>query len=453
MQFLTRLWGGAGGGSDLPYTPGDVVASFEGKTLWTLRDATTTTAGGKKQPASVFEYGGGGSKGSAAKDSLARNALRRTKTLRHPALLAYAASVESADSPACALVTEPVVPLSAALAELRAFPGAIAWGLFQVASALQFLCGGRLVHGSVAVDSVFVARSGDWKLWGLELVSDADALSAASPVCSGAAAAAGFERPPEFARPRWWEAAFDPQRPWTVDAFLFGRFVASVFAGAGNLPLPPELRELQARLCAADPALRPSPKQVLECAYFSNPYVDALLFLDTITLKDAAEKDVFFGHRLAAVVDQLPGPVALNKVLPHLVTTVEFGYSAPETLFKIMPPLLRIGRALPAADFNQKVTPHLVKWFAMTDRALRASLLENIDNYLEKLPQTVLTNQIWPSLATGFVDPSPALRDLTVRSMLAVVPKVCFPPFFFPLGRRFSLSLFDIPLVLFLGTM
>ena len=36
--------------------------------------------------------------------------------------------------------------------------------------------------------------------------------------------------------------------------------------------------------------------------------------------------------------------------------------------------------------------------------------------------------------ATGFVDASPALRDFTVRSMLAIVPKVCgfsFWVFFF----------------------
>lgn len=72
------------------------------------------------------------------------------------------------------LVTEQVRPLKQVLAGLReSHPGAIAWGIHEVARALHFLnvdC--SLVHGNLTVDAVVVNRACDWKLAGLELVSD-----------------------------------------------------------------------------------------------------------------------------------------------------------------------------------------------------------------------------------------------------------------------------------------
>jgi SCY1-like protein 1 len=47
-------------------------------------------------------------------------------------------------------------------------------GLYKIASTLKFLtqdC--NLVHGNVNINSIFVIKSGEWKLAGYELVSSA----------------------------------------------------------------------------------------------------------------------------------------------------------------------------------------------------------------------------------------------------------------------------------------
>ena len=104
---------------------------------------------------------------------------------------------------------------------------------------------------------------------------------------------------------------------------------------------------------------------------------------------------------------------------------------------RVLGPLLKIGKYLTSDEYNVQITPSVIKWFASPDRSLRINLLQNLEYFVEHLSPSLINDQIFPNVANGFLDQSPALRDLTVKSMLVLVPKV-FLLFFYLSSLLFS---------------
>jgi hypothetical protein len=108
---------------------------------------------------------------SADQQALAKNALQRLKTLRHPNILKY---IDSVDLPThLHILTEPVKPLTLskpiALANTMAQLSA-SLGLQQVCSTLSWLNNeAKLVHSNIHPGSIYTTDSGDWKLSGFDL--------------------------------------------------------------------------------------------------------------------------------------------------------------------------------------------------------------------------------------------------------------------------------------------
>jgi SCY1-like protein 1 len=101
----------------------------------------------------------------------AKNAFKRMKMLRHPNVLMFQDGVEN--DKAVFIATERVQPLYNYLKESKESDSQkhneIAWGLYQIATALHFLnndC--KIVHNNVCMSSVVVNRAGEWKLTGFE---------------------------------------------------------------------------------------------------------------------------------------------------------------------------------------------------------------------------------------------------------------------------------------------
>lgn len=129
--------------------------------------------------------------GSETQLEVAKAAIKRLKTLRHPSVLTYLDSFES--DKILYLATEYVEPLATHLQKLS-LEGPqkelyIAWGIFQITvrtrlllifkfivngvfqRALSFLNNdGNLRHNNVNIWSVFVNTSGEWKLGGVEYI-------------------------------------------------------------------------------------------------------------------------------------------------------------------------------------------------------------------------------------------------------------------------------------------
>lgn len=108
------------------------------------------------------------------------------------------------------------------------------------------------------------------------------------------------------------------------------------------------------------------------------------------------------------------------KVLPELLKSVEFGGGGPQVLTVVF----KIGAKLSDEEYEQRITPVVIRLFANPDRALRVCLLDNLPRMIDRLSQKVVSNSIFPQLVTGFSDVAPLVREQTVKSVLVLVPKL-----------------------------
>lgn len=124
--------------------------------------------------------GGGGGSGVDRKQllQLAKNSFRKLRSTRHPNVLKFLHGSESDTS--IWIITEPVNPLSFVLKEGLSLESKV-YGLLHLNTALSFLNkmegegGSKSVHGGLRLEnSVWVTKSGEWKLGGFELCTRLD---------------------------------------------------------------------------------------------------------------------------------------------------------------------------------------------------------------------------------------------------------------------------------------
>uniref|UniRef100_A0A673NEU3 N-terminal kinase-like protein n=1 Tax=Sinocyclocheilus rhinocerous TaxID=307959 RepID=A0A673NEU3_9TELE len=390
--------------------------------IWTLsRGKRKTTS----EPVSVFVYEV--SQGTEEQTQLAKAALKRTKTLRHPNILSYVDGLETEKS--LYIVTEPVTPLAAHL-KLQAEKGGasdleVSWGLHQIVKALSFLVNDcHLNHNNLGMWAVFVDRAGEWKLGGLDHVTSDQGDSISLP-------------PPKVINPDL-ERYDPPESPgnggekWTGDVWRLGCLIWEVFNG--NLPRASSLRSLgkipkqlvphYCELVGANPKIRPNPARfLLNCkspgGFMNNSFVESCLFLEEIQIKEPAEKQQFF-QDLSENLDSFPEDFCKHKVLPQLLTAFEFGNAGAV----VLTPLFKVGKYLSAEEYQQKIIPVIVKMFSSTDRAMRIRLLQQMEQFIRYLNEAAVNSQIFPHVVHGFTDTNPAIREQTVKSMLLLAPKL-----------------------------
>lgn len=175
-------------GNSIPNLPnfglGDREHDFDGLTIWQLY---TGTKRDDDSSVSVFVYDAALPSSSRTDKRtlllLAKNALKKLRTLRHPDIIRFLDGAET-DS-AVYIVTEPVVPLSTRIGrdgEVKCNSSSAVhqgtgeewriWGLSKITNALSFINDSvHATHGNLRLSSVFVAPGGDWRLGGFELQS------------------------------------------------------------------------------------------------------------------------------------------------------------------------------------------------------------------------------------------------------------------------------------------
>ncbi|KAF5475408.1 hypothetical protein F2P56_007214 [Juglans regia] len=434
LKFLKGVVGGSSTGiKDLPYNIGDPYPSAWGS--WTHFRATSKDDG---SPVSIFSLSG-----SNAQDghlAAGRNGVKRLRTVRHPNILSFLHSTEtetfdsSTTKVTIYIVTEPVMPLSEKIKELG-LEGTqrdeyYAWGLHQIAKAVSFLnndC--KLVHGNVSLASVVVTQTLDWKLHAFDVLSEFDVNNEAStvPMLPYAWLVGAQYKPTELLNSDW--AAIRKSPPWAIDSWGLGCLIYELFSGMklgrteelkNTASIPKSLLPDYQRLLSAMPSRRLNTSKLIENSeYFQNKLVDTIHFMEILNLKDSVEKDTFF-RKLPNLAEQLPRQIVLKKLLPLLASALEFGSAAAPALTAV----LKMGSWLSTDEFSVKVMPTIVKLFASNDRAIRVCLLQHIDQYGESLSSQIVDEQVYPHVATGFSDTSAFLRELTLKSMLVISPKL-----------------------------
>ncbi|XP_014514566.1 N-terminal kinase-like protein [Vigna radiata var. radiata] len=434
FKFLKEVVAGSGTGlKDLPYNIGEPYASAWGS--WLHFRGTSKDDG---SPVSIFSLSG-----SNAQDghlAAGRNGVKRLRTVRHPNILSFLHSTEvetvDAGSPKVTIymVTEPVMPLSDKIKELG-LEGTqrdeyYAWGLHQIAKAVSFLnndC--KLVHAYVCLASVVVTQTLDWKLHAFDVLSEFDGNNEASSgqMLQYAWLVGAQYKPMELAKSDW--AGIKKSPPWAIDSWGMGCLIYELFSGLklgkteelrNTVFIPKSLLPDYQRLLSSTPSRRLNTSKLIENSeYFQNKLVDTIHFMEILSLKDSVEKDTFF-RKLPNLSEQLPQQIVLKKLLPLLASALEYGSASAPALTA----LLKMGSALSSEEFCVKVLPTLVKLFSSNDRAIRVGLLQHINQYGESLSAQVVDEQVYPHVATGFSDTSAFLRELTLKSMLILAPKL-----------------------------
>jgi SCY1-like protein 1 len=179
-------------------------------------------------------------------------------------------------------------------------------------------------------------------------------------------------------------------------------------------------------LCKPDAASRDGVAHFLQratspSAYFDTPLIKCSVFLEQWSLKEQYEKDEFI-RQIATSIDSFPIEFSKFKVLPELITALEYGGAGA----KALTPILKIGSKLEnQKEFDEYVGPAVIKLFASTDRAIRVTLCENIGQFMGNLNEKTVTEKIFPNLAIGFNDSNAIVREQTLKAILALTPKVC----------------------------
>ncbi len=424
-------------GSSGPALSADIGEPYGARSFggWTHHRGTLKEDG---SACSVFKFVGN-VQSDRVRIETARNGAKRLKLTRHPNVvhLRESLEVEKGDELTIYVVTEAVMPLEEHLRDLSNVTHQrdeyFALGLRQVATAVSFLSNDcKLVHGGVSMAAVMVTERLDWKLGALDLLSELAAIGRGTlgeaRLCHSSFVVPDQYKPEEYRRGDWASVPDGP--PWAIDAWGLGCLIQEVYRGE-PLMRTDQLRETDRipqlllkdyqRLLGSQPAKRYNPKKLVDnSALFANKLVETITFLDTLSLKDAIEKEQFF-RNLPRVMESLAKAPVERKILPMICEALEFG-SAPALA---LAPALHAARDVTPEDFAKKVTPSLVKLFNnSTDRALRVALLENLGAFAPHLGERLVEESVYDRVASGFVDEDAFLRELTLKSVLVLAPKL-----------------------------
>ncbi|KAF9097153.1 hypothetical protein BGX23_009642 [Mortierella sp. AD031] len=404
-----------------PYNIGERVESFD-STIWALHKGTKRE---DNSPVSILCFD---SVRQKDKLPLARNAFKKFRTIRHPDLIKYIDGVETESY--IYIVTDPVTPLQDHL-RANLDPNLIRWGLFKVATVLKFLTvDASFIHGNIRTSSIFITKSGEWKVGGFEALSSLKEDQPAILTFAGLIPDANRYVPPEV-RKKSWQAVKDFEL-WSTDTWHYACLIYEVYNGTFTNPeqlaspgkIPPEMAPFYKNLLRPDPKTRPSVGDFLDKGmqakgFFQNDLIQVVQFLENFSVKEPLQRDTFL-RKLDMQIDRFPQEFCKYKVLPELVHALEYGSGGA----KVLAPIVKIGANLEEQEYEALISNVLVKMFASTDRSIRLSLLENLNGFIDRINKKVINEKIFPSMALGFTDTAPIIREWTVKSVLLVIGKL-----------------------------
>ncbi|TKY86553.1 hypothetical protein EX895_004702 [Sporisorium graminicola] len=429
-------------------TIGSEVGEYRQQTLWSLYSAVKRD---DSTPCTVlaFDLSHPHNASRANLLPLAKNAVRKLRTTRHPDVLKLLDSAETASS--VYIAVEKATPLYKVLAQSddkRATPQRqdwIVWGLSSIVNAVKFLnVDAASTHGNLRPESIFISASGEWKLGGFETLTPHAESPHGLLFSQGSLVPDGNRYAPPEVKKNGWNVLTN------MDSTLFDSYsLALVAIEAFNGPLPPQTGTAapprghvpQALYSALQRMLVPNAKTRSTVArVWEAGEAEGGFFKDNTLVKVARGLDGFLlatENEKASIIkllqeqpDSFTPDFLMYKVLPALVAalaavpppgTIPSASTQPSVL---LPLVLRLGRPLPKEEWNTNVVPPLLKAFASPDRSTRMALLENLSLYSERMDNRVVVDKLWPNLITGFNDSVPVIREATLKAILPLAPKL-----------------------------
>ncbi|KAJ2962732.1 hypothetical protein NQ176_g10913 [Zarea fungicola] len=421
MDFLKSAVASAmAKGPPFPYTFGDKVDVDE--SIWTLYNGTKRASFAP----SIFSFDVTAHRGLLP---LARNALKKLRTIRHPGVIKVFDTVET--DTYIYIATERVVPLRWHVRRKALTPETIKWGLHGISRTLKFInSDASSIHGCVRVGSIYTSESGEWKMGGFEVLSSVKDDESCIYTYGSLVPDSARYSPPEVVQSGWDVIKKNPHS--AVDAFNYGVLIYEVFNGDYNgrdsagqtRGIPPTMHSSYKRLCNANPKARISISAFLDQgsrrdAFFDTPLIKLTEGIDNLGIKTEEEREQFLND-LEQVSDDFPEDFFIMKVLPELMKSVEFGGGGPKAISVV----LKIASKLSQDDFEAKMIPFIVRIFGNPDRAIRVCLLDSLPVIIDQLPQKVVNDKIFPQIVAGFTDAAPIVREQTLKSVLVLITKL-----------------------------
>ncbi|KAI0538624.1 armadillo-type protein [Xylaria digitata] len=408
-------------GPPFPYSFGDKVDIDS--SIWTLYNGTRRADGSN---CSIFSFDVTANK---SRLPLAKNALKKLRTMRHPGVIKVLDAVET-DS-YIYIATERLVPLRWHVKRKSLSPETIKWGLYSIARTVKFINEeGSSIHGSLRAASIYTSESGEWKLGGFEVLSNVKDDDAIIYTYGSLVPDSSRFAPPELAQSGWDAIKKSPHS--AVDSYNFGSTIFEVFNGefTGSYPagqakgIPPTMHAGYKRLVNANPKARIAVGAFFEQGrrsggFFDSPLIKLTEGIDNLDVKSETERAEFLDD-LDQLTDDFPEDFFKMKVLPELLKSVEFGGGGPKAFGVVM----KIAAKLTNEDFEARVQPVVVRLFGNPDRAIRVCLLDNLPLMIDRLPQKVVNDKIFPNMVSGFTDLAPIVREQTLKSVLVVIHKL-----------------------------
>ncbi|KAG6452332.1 hypothetical protein O3G_MSEX007551 [Manduca sexta] len=302
------------------------------------------------------------------------------------------------------------------------------YGLLQIIEALHYLhYTARQIHRNVCPQVIIVTKRGTWKLFGLEFVENiigADPTDMIS-VPPWSIKVAKISQPNlDFMAP---EVQTNGHCNILSDMFSLGLVICAVFnfgkplIQANNNPmlymkqiefldqqvnamlprLPGALQEAVQRLLSRDPHPRPSTQLLPLIKYFkcqSEAAIQAMQFLDVITMKDPNQKANFYRTTLLDALPYIPKKLRWQHVWPALQLEVR----TAEVLAAVLQPIIWLTNEAASEEFSHYVLPTL-KNLMNTPKSVQASvtILENLHIILKKCQKHEINSDVMPLLYNG----------------------------------------------------
>ncbi|OMJ25476.1 N-terminal kinase-like protein [Smittium culicis] len=361
-----------------------------------------------KLPVSIFIFK---KDGNNSKLEAAQNALKRIKTLRHPDFLQYFDSAETSE--AIYIATELVKPLIN-----MSFSGvnsdSIVWGLFKLCRGIKFLnedC--KLIHGNIQLASIFVARSGDWKIFGFELLDSLD------------------EPRPKFMNPnslgyKYSEISspevkannlsiIEQSNIGIIDSYQIGLFLSELSKNPdakSDYDRSATTKNLIRNLLSSDPKFRIPISAFIERSLKANgmfvtSFVKNNIFVEELSTKDKPEIANFLND-LNNDFETYPKETIKIKFLPELIKIMGFGGDA-----LTLSTILKISKLMSPEEYSEIMTPAIIGFYSSNDRMLRYNLLKQLPEYLNNLSHETVIKSIFPNYLPEKIVNGDMIRNLT----------------------------------------
>ncbi|KAI6209506.1 Protein kinase domain-containing protein [Aphelenchoides besseyi] len=312
-------------------------------------------------------------------------------------------------------------------------------GLFQLCEALCFLQNDvKLLHANICPTSVVVNSRGAWKLSGFEFC--------VSGLCDPGSSEVTYQitefdktimpvmlPSAHYSAPELLNSSKCDTR---ADVFSLAMLVCTIFnnykpvsrsgvydklnANATEIPsnwltnvpslFVPDLK----RCLSQNPLNRLEANQLTRIAYFDDPRIKTLNYLESLIQMENSQKIQFF-KGLPQILDRFPNRPLLQKVFPFLQ------FDNLELVPFLLPSVFYISEKVDNEDFAKVVFPRISPLFKVQQPyQIILMLLQKMTLLLEKSPKSEIRDHVLPMVFNAICNENPRIQELCLQ----IVPMI-----------------------------